>query len=111
MNEPNDRQVADLQDFLLTKTLRETSEYQVFLDAYRDWYAREPEQHALDKTFGTYLKSGDLPHYVRHFARQYVAAHPGPVQSLVHRDRQSRRANLIAFGVLAVLVLFAMTIA
>ncbi len=111
MKKPNDWQATDMQDFLLTKTLRETSDYQVFVDAYRDWYGREPGRHALDKVFGEYLKSGSLPHYVRHYARQYVAAHPGPVQTLVDRNRQSQRANLIAYGVLAVMVLFAMTIA
>ena len=111
MNKPNDWQAADLQDFLLTKTLRETSDYQVFVDAFRDWYGHEPRQHGLEKVFGEYLKSGDLPHYVRHYARQYVAAHPGSVQTLVDGYRQSQRANLIAYGVLAAMVLFALTIA
>ena len=111
MNKPNDWQAVDLQDFLLTKTLRETSDYQVFVDAYRDWYGDEPAQHRLDKVFGEYLQSGNLPHYVRHYARQYVAAHPGPVQNLVDRNRQSHRANLITYGVLAVMVLFAMSMA
>ena len=111
MNKPSDWQATDTQDFLLTKTLRETSDYQVFVDAFRDWYGHEPVPHALDKVFGEYLKSGKLPHYVRHYARQYVAAHPGSVQTLVDRNRQSQRANLIAYGVLGAMVLFALTIA
>ncbi len=110
MNKPDDWQAADFRCFLLTKAARETSDYQIFVDAYRDWYGREPAQHGLDKFFGEYLKSGDLPHFVRHYARHYVETHPGPVQTLVDRDRQSQRANLIAFGMVVVLVLFAMAI-
>lgn len=110
MNAPSDLQAADFQDFLLTKAARETSEYQVFVDAYRDWYGDEPAQRRLQNAFGEYLKSGDLPHFVRHYARRYVATHPDPVRTLMDRDRQSQRANLIAFGMLTVMVLFAMAI-
>ena len=111
MNKPTDWQAADYNDFLLTKAARETSDYQIFGDAYRDWYGHEPTQNTLERVFGAYLKSGDLPHYVRHYAREYVASHPGPVQTLVERHRQSQRANVVAFGMLVVLVLFAMAIA
>ncbi len=110
MNTPTDRQAADFQDFLLTKTARGTSEYQVFLDAYRDWYGREPTQHRLESLFGNYLKTGNLPHFVRHYARHYVATHPVPVQTLLDRDRRSKRANVIVYGILTAMVILAMVV-
>ena len=110
MNMPTDRQAADFQDFLLTIRARGTSEYQVFLEAYRVWYGRDPAQRRLEKVFGNYLKTGNLPHFVRHYARHYVATHPGPVQTLLDRDRKSKRANLIAFGILTAMVFFAMVV-
>ncbi len=110
MNTPSDWQAADSQDFLLTKAARETSDFQVFADAYRDWYGHKPAQNRLERVFGEYLKTGDLPHFVRHYARRYVATHPDPVRVLRDRDRRSDRAYLVAFSMLAAMVLFAMAI-
>ncbi len=110
MNTSSDWQSTDVRDFLLTKAARETSDFQVFADAYQDWYGHEPAQNRLERVFGEYLKTGDLPHFVRHYARRYVSNHPDPVRVLRDRERRSERAYVVAFSMLAAMVLFAMAI-
>jgi len=110
MNTPSEWRATDLQDFMLTKAAREISDYQIFLDAYRDWYGHDPAENRLESRFGDYLNTGDLPHFVRQYARRYVATHPGPVQTLLDRERRDKWARLIVYGVLAAMVFFAMVI-
>ncbi len=101
---------ADEEDFLLTKAARGTSDYQIFLDAYSDWYGHEAASDVIDGVFGDYLKTGELPHFVRHYARRYVEANPDPAQALREWDRRIERAQAIAFGTLVILVLVAIAI-
>ncbi len=101
---------ADEEDFLLTKAARGTSDYQIFLDAYAEWYGHEADPDVINSVFGDYLKTGELPHYVRHYARRYVEANPGPTQALRDWDRRSERAQSFAFGMLVLLVLIAIAL-
>ena len=104
------RQFTDVRDFLLAKEALEISEYQIFFDAYRDWYGHEPSGSSLNTLFGEYLRSSELPHFVKHFARRFVASHPEQVQALLAAYRRSQRAHLIALGALALMVLWALTL-
>ncbi len=104
-------QLSDYQSFVLAKEVLGVSEYQLFIDAYRDWYGHEPGTRTIDAEFGEYLRSNELPLYVRHFARRFVAAHPDHVQSFQKVRQRSERAHLIAIGTLALMVLSALALA
>ena len=103
-------QLSDHRSFVLAKEVLGVSEYQLFIDAYREWYGHEPNPRTVDALFGEYLRSGELPPFVRHFARRFVASHPAHVQSLQKIRRRSERANLIAIGTLALMVLTALAL-
>ena len=105
-----DRRVTDFRDFLLAKEALEISDYQIFFDAYRDWYGHEPSGSSLNALFGEYLRSSELPHFVKHFARRFVASHPEQVRSLLAAYQRSHRAHLLALGTLALMVLLALTL-
>lgn len=48
------------------------TEYQVFEEAWRQWYGAEPP-HRLERIFVRYMFHGEAPHWVRHFCRRVAA--------------------------------------
>ena len=56
--------VALLADFL------EVSEFEVFAAAFRAWYRCDAGAQDLERHFGTYLREGRVPFWVRDFARK-----------------------------------------
>ena len=74
MNRLTDWQTTDFQHFLLTKAARETSDFQVFVDAYRDWYGHEPEKWPEFKS--------------RYFAE--LDAHPELIKELLDSFRKRK---------------------
>ena len=49
-------------------------DFELFRTAWRNWYGAEPEDRRLEPAFVAYLYTTRLPGYVRHFARQVLAA-------------------------------------
>lgn len=48
----------------------EVSEFEVFRMAYRGWYGVNANPEEIERTFGRYLVSGEMPGYVLHFCQQ-----------------------------------------
>jgi hypothetical protein len=49
--------------------LLDISEFRLFEMAYASWFGRDATEKALDGFFGTYLKSGLIPFWVRNMVR------------------------------------------
>ncbi|MCP5419347.1 MAG: hypothetical protein H6970_08350 [Gammaproteobacteria bacterium] len=103
-------QLNDLTALHVTAVALELSEYQVFLHAYRDWFGDEPREQQIDASFGSYLRKGEIPIWVRHFARCFLAAHPGYLRALDVQGRGFRQARAIVFILLAMLALSLLTL-
>lgn len=52
------------------------TEYQLFEEAWRQWYGCEPP-HRLERIFVRYMFHGEAPHWVRHFCRRVAAGDHG----------------------------------
>jgi len=98
----------DAESFVLTRELLDVSDYEVFQRAYADWYGHEPDRHAIDAHFGAYLRSEQLPIFVRHYVRRFVQSHPDGVRAVVDRETRASRLNRIMIAVVALLVVFAL---
>ena len=94
--------------FLVTKEALEISEFQVFRQAYRAWYGHPAAEQQLDPLFANYLKSNDLPFFVRHFCRNFIVQEPQHLYIQQARQYWSKRANAIAFACIVVMVVSAM---
>ena len=94
----------DLHSFHVTAELSESSEYQVFVDAYRAWYGRQPQTCEIEALFGAYLRSGQLPAFVRHFTRRYLADHPEQLAARTARYQASQKADIVALLLIAAMV-------
>lgn len=46
------------------------TEFQVFALSYRNWYGRDAEDCRIERAFDRFLKTGDLPLWVRDYARK-----------------------------------------
>lgn len=100
----------DIEAFLIAREAMQTSEYKMFVEAYHLWYGRHPDDRQIDRIFGDYLKSADLPHFVKHFARAYIENHPERLRSNVARERRGDRAYLLALIINCVLVFGALAL-
>jgi hypothetical protein len=99
---------ADAERFVLARELLDVSEYDVFRRAYLDWYGREPDPRVIDSLFGAYLRTDELPMFVRHFARRYVEDHADRVHAVVDRERRAWRMDRIMLALIAALVVAAL---
>ena len=52
----------------------EISERDLFLLAYRRWFGREPDAAVLERSFAACMFRGEVPPWVRHYARDVLAA-------------------------------------
>jgi hypothetical protein len=55
--------------------LLEISEFRLFEIAYKDWFGIEATRKAMDGFFGSYLKSGLLPFWLRNTVRKIIFEH------------------------------------
>lgn len=110
MNSTTQTQNSDIEAFLIAREAMQTSEYKMFIEAYHLWYGHKPESRQIERIFGNYLKSDDLPHFVRHFARAYIDNHPERLQSNIVRERRSDRAYLLALFINCALVFGALAL-
>jgi hypothetical protein len=102
---------SDLDAFLITKMALGISEYELFIEAYRDWYGDNPNSKRIDALFGRYLHNMDLPFFVRHYARHYLDRHHEALQSFKEEYRRDKRANALAFSTIILLVMGALALA
>lgn len=104
------RPTDDLSAFLITREARQVSEYQLFADAYRAWYGEAPDPRHLEKLFGEYLKGARLPHFVRHYSREFVQRHPECLTRQLQERQRARRLNWMIYFILLALVLVALVL-
>ena len=100
--------IDDLDTIELTAQALQVSHYQIFADAYRAWHGDEAEDAYLDRLFGKYLRRGELPSFVRHYARNFVTDHP-EILAARQADRLKRqRAEHLCFFLITLMVLAAL---
>ena len=95
---------SELDTLLLTRESLDISEFEVFRDAYADWYGETPSQAQLEKQFDDYLTSRVLPFYVRHYCRNFVEKRPDCVRTTQVNERRSRFAERLTLALLIVSV-------
>ena len=53
--------------------LLDISEYRLFEIAYEDWFGSRARKSAMDGFFGSYLKSGSIPFWLRNMVRTVLS--------------------------------------
>ena len=86
--EPTSQDIVAYASYLL-----EISEFELFEIAWRQWQSSEPDEKELDRLFGAYLDRGELPYWVRDFARSVIN---DPQRQQLERQR-ARRAMLVYY--------------
>lgn len=94
----------------VTAAIRDVSEFQLFSDAYREWHGHDPTGNALETEFGLYLRLGVVPEFVRHYLRTYRERHPDEIATYQRELRRGQRIRRIAFWVIVIMVLLALTL-
>jgi putative transposase len=97
----NPQSAKDHAAMQATAAARGVSEYQIFVDAYREWHGRDPGDNDIEPDFGRYLRSGVVPEVVRHYLRLYKERHPEQLASyrregivkLAHARHTERMTN------------------
>ncbi len=51
----------------------DTSEYEVFFQAYTHWYGHSAPTDLINRAFSDYLKHQQTPHWARHYALDVIA--------------------------------------
>ena len=51
----------------------DTSEYDVFFQAYTHWYGKAAPTDVINRAFSAYLKYQQTPHWARHYALEVIA--------------------------------------
>ena len=90
--------------------IREVSEYQVFVDAYRDWHGSSPDDTEIEADFARYLRSGVAPEFVRHYLRTYPQRHPQEVAVHRHALQKAKRLRQVAFWLIVLMVIVALAL-
>ncbi len=101
----------DLEALQLTAEAMDTSEYQIFIEAYRAWYGHEPETRQVEHLFSQYMRGLQIPPLVRHFTHHYLEDHPEFLRARQARLWRWHQAEFLVFlfivaMVVAALVLF-----
>lgn len=91
-------------------TIREVSDYQIFVDAYHEWHGSNPGDNAVEADFGRYLRSGLVPEFVRHYLRHYQNRHPQEMASYRRELRKAKRLRQAAFWLIVLMVIIALTL-
>lgn len=91
---------AELAGFLLTRDSSGVSEFELFRLAYTAWYGHIPASHYLERQFDSYLLSGELPYYVRHYCRNFIDAHPETVKYAQQEDKRSRSTQRLVLALI-----------
>ncbi len=108
--------IGDLDALRLTAEAMKVSDYELFVEAYQAWHGSSPtdkgqlDKIQLDKMFGRYLRRGEIPSYVRHFARQYLSDHPEFLAARNATQRKQKRAEYLSFLLILIMVLVALTL-
>lgn len=91
---------TELAVFHLTRDSMEVSEFDLFCLAHTAWYGEKPARCYLEQQFDNYLLSGVLPFYVRHYCREFVAAHPETVNNACLQEKRSRFLQRLVMGLI-----------
>ena len=100
----------DLDQMQVVTAIRGVSDYQIFVDAYRQWHGEEPREADLEADFARYLRSGSVPQSVRHYLRQFNEQHPEALATYRRELRKGARIRRIGFWVIVLLVILALWI-
>jgi hypothetical protein len=91
-------------------TIRKVSDYQIFVDAYREWHGSNPEENEVEADFGRYLRLGVVPKFVRHYLRNYKNRHPQEMASYRRELAKAKRLRQAAFWLIVLMVIIALTL-
>ena len=106
-NSPASRELDQMR---AVAAIRGVSDYQIFIDAYREWHGDEPREADLEADFGRYLQSGSLPQSVRHYLRLFDERHPEAVAAYRRDLRKAGRIRQLSFWIIVLLVILALSI-
>lgn len=99
-NEPN--LPIDTRLVLDAATALDITEFQLFELAYADWFGDEPDVYRVEPTFVNYMFHGEIPAWVRQYARKTLMnqdARPRALHAAVQQP--SRLRGSIYFLILA----------
>lgn len=103
-------ETPDARAILIARELLKISEYEIFIKAYSAWYGHIPDEHQIDKMFGEYLATNELPFFVNHFCRNVIQTKPREFASWQARLRQSHRAGFFAVIAIILMVIGALSL-
>jgi hypothetical protein len=106
----NPQSAKDHTAMQATAAVRGVSEYQIFVDAYREWHGRDPGDNDIEPDFGRYLRSGVVPEVVRHYLRLYKEHHPEQLASYSREQRKADRIRRISFWLIVLMVILALAL-
>ncbi|MGF1526427.1 MAG: hypothetical protein ACFCBW_06500 [Candidatus Competibacterales bacterium] len=99
-----------LETLALVARSEDISQFEVFRRAMARWEGAPPSPQALERSFGRYLRSGEVPVAVRHYLRQWLDQHPAAAAARRLEVHQQRRRQGLVWGALLVAILGALFI-
>ena len=81
---PNSQDVVgnDGEKVEISSRLLQMSEFKFFQLAYSWWYGRDISEKNMESIFADYMLKNEVPHWVRHFARQILSEYSHGVHDL-----------------------------
>ena len=71
----NSQTPVDTRLVLEASTILDITEYQLFEHAYFDWFGNEPVSQQVEPLFVNYMFKGEIPTWVRQFARKTLRSY------------------------------------
>jgi hypothetical protein len=63
---------TDIQTILEASAVLDIAEYKLFVEAYKKWYGRKPENTRIERLYLAYMFNGVVPPFARDYARQVL---------------------------------------
>ncbi|MGD8571034.1 MAG: hypothetical protein PVH98_01180, partial [Gammaproteobacteria bacterium] len=84
------------------------SEFELFELAYLDWFGDDPAVSQVEPTFATYMFNGDIPAWVRQYARKVLKTWPEDLRAPLAIPRRVSPLRGTAYFMLIVFVVGAL---
>ena len=85
---------TDIQQVYKAAIWLGVGEFQIFCDAWQEWYHDKPAEHRIEPYFVNFLGQDEVPFWVRNYARNLV----GEESNLTRQaDEDSRVANNLLY--------------
>jgi len=91
-------ETRERQDVIAEASARlDLSEFDLFGQAYRRWFGREPAAGLLEQAFAAYMFHRTVPPWVRHYAREILRTEPADTKATRREGRAVAAAACAAF--------------